>query len=161
MENTSAKPLQSRSDCTEAVESLIEAAELRVMMFTQQLEPTLYNHRSICDRLSLLARKNRHSYVHILAQQTRLAAEGHCLINLAQTLTSSIRIRVPVTPELQSYQKSLLIIDDHSMLILDNPERYEGTLFENDRLRVKTELEFFTHAWENSEPDQNTRRLNI
>lgn len=146
----------------DAVMELIGSAELRVAIFSQQLEPFLYNHAAICDRFSELARKNRHTAIRIIAQQTRyVAADGHCLVRLSQRLSSSIQIRIPDTPELQNYSKSLLIIDGHSMMLIDNPERYEGTLIENNRLHVRSELEFFDHAWENSLPDQNTRPLQI
>jgi hypothetical protein len=47
------------------------------------------------------------------------------------------------------------------MVLIDNPERYEGSLIENNRLHVRTKLEFFDHAWDNSLPDSNTRRLHI
>ena len=161
MENTSVQTLTSVQDCTQAVATLIGQAQQQVALFTQQLEPTLYNHQPICELLSYLARKNRHSRVRILAQQTKGVTDGHCLIRLAHRLSSSIQIRIPATPELQNYAKSLLIIDNHSMMLIDNPERYEGTLVENNRLHVKSQLEFFDHAWEHSLPDQNTRRLQI
>ena len=161
MEHSSITTLHSRTDCADATAKLISNAERSVAIFSQQLEPVLYNHRKLCETLSALARKNRHSMIRILAQQTKSISDGHCLINLSQQLSSSVQIRIPATPELQSYTKSLLIIDNHSMMIIDNPERFEGTLVENNRLHVKTELEFFDHAWENSLPDQNTRRLHI
>lgn len=161
MENTSVHTLTSMQACSEAVLTLIGQAEQQVSIFTQQLEPTLYNHQSICELLSYLARKNRHSMVRILAQQTKGTSDGHCLVRLAQRLSSSIQIRIPSTPELQNYTKSMLIIDNHSMMQIDNPERYEGTMLENNRLHVKSQLEFFDHAWEHSLPDQNTRRLQI
>jgi hypothetical protein len=162
MDTTSVKTLASRKDCTDAVLELIRGAELRVAIFSQQLEPFLYNDAEVCDLFSKLARKNRHTDIRVLAQKTRhVAADGHCLIRLSQRLSSCIQIRIPDTPELQNYRKSLLIIDDHSILIIDNPERYAGTLIENNRLHVKTELEFFDQAWENSVPDQNTRPLQI
>ena len=161
MENTSVNTLSSRQDCVDAVAHLVEAAEQRIAIFSQQLEPVLYNHRKLCERLSLLARKNRHSMIRILAQQTKSIGDGHCLVNLSQQLSSSVQIRNPSTPELQNYSKSLLIVDNHSMMIIDNPERFEGSLVVNNRLHVKTELEFFEHAWEHSLPDQNTRRLHI
>jgi len=161
MENTSVETLNTKEACVEAVERLISVAEQRIALFSQQLEPLLYNHPSICDHISALARKNRHSSIRIIAQDTRAAADGHCLVHLAQKLTSSIHIRVPSSPEIQHYVKSLLIIDDHSMLMIDNPERFEGSLIENNRLHIKTQLEFFDNAWENSLPDTNTRRLYI
>ena len=162
MDTTSVTTLTSREDCIEAASDLISTAEMRVAIFSQQLEATLYNRETICDHVSELARKNRHTDIRILAQQTRrVAADGHCLIRLAQRLSSSIQIRIPDTAELQNYTKSLLIIDDHSMMLIDNPERYEGTLVKDNRLHVRPTLEFFDLAWENSLPDQNTRPLRI
>lgn len=161
MKDSSVKVLASRQDCLDAVRTLFDRAELHIKLFTQNLEPVLYNHHDLCETLSALARKNRHSTVRILAQHTKHVGDGHCLVKLAQQLSSSVQIRIPSTPELQHYTKSLLIADDHSMMVIDNPERYEGSLVLSSRLPVKTELEFFDHAWEHSLPDQNTRRLNI
>ena len=161
MEDTSVTALDSRDDCVSAVAKLVDAADLHIAMFTQRLEPLLYNHREICESISRLARKNRHSRIRIIAQDTRSAAEGHCLMTLAQQLSSSIQIRIPASRELQRFEKSLLIIDDHSMAVIDDPERYEGKLIENNRLHIKTELAFFDDAWENSLPDPNSRRLHI
>lgn len=162
MENTSVITLNSRQDCYDAVYQLIENAEQNIAIFSQQLEPLLYNHQVICEMLSTLARKNRHSSIRILALQTRaVAADGHCLIHLAHRLSSYVQIRIPNTPELQSFSESWLIADNHSICQISNPERYEGTLIQDNRLHVKTPLDYFNHAWENSSPDQNTRRLNL
>ncbi len=162
MENTSVNTLTSRQECSDAVHRLIEQAELQVAIFSQELEPLLYNHAEICEMLSDLARKNRHSKVRIIAQQTKtVAMDGHCLISLAQRLSSYVSIRIPTTPELQRFRESWLIIDNHSICEINNPDRYEGKVIEHDRLHVKSQLEFFDHAWENSQPDQYTRRLSL
>lgn len=162
MDKTSVTTLTDRHDCKEAVQHLIDVAERHVAIFSQQLEPFLYNHSSICESLSRLARKNRHSDIRIIAQQTRsVTSEGHCLINLAQKLSSYVSIHKPSTAELQRFTQSWLIIDNHSICEITNPERYEGKLIEHDLPYIKRQLEFFDHAWENSEPDINTRRLSI
>ena len=162
MENTLVTTLTNRQDCADAVKKIIQMADQRIAIFSQRLEPLLYNHQEICDLLSELARKNRHSNVRILALQTKsVAADGHCLIHLAQRLSSFIQIHQPTTAELRHFSESWIIADDHSICEINNPERYEGTLIEHNRLHVRTQLEFFDHAWENSETDQNTRRLNI
>lgn len=162
MEKTSVKTLTNRQDCSDAVQHLISTADRYVAIFSQQLEPVLYNIPIVCDQLSQLARKNRISQVRIIAQQTRsAAADGHCLIHLAQKLSSYVQIRTPNTPELQRFTQSWLIIDDHSICEISNPERYQGTLIEHDRMHVSSQLEFFDEAWENSVPDVNTRRLHI
>jgi hypothetical protein len=162
MNKTSVKPLTDRQECSEAIHELVAQAELNVAIFSQQLEPLLYNHQDICQRLSELARKNRHSMIRIIAQQTRSAAsEGHCLIQLAQKLSSYVQIRTPATPELKRFSQSWLIIDDHSICEINNPDRYEGKLIQNNKLHISQQLEFFNQAWENSEPDIYSRRLHI
>jgi hypothetical protein len=162
MDKTSIETLNGRSDCLDAVERLTGLAEREVALFTQQLEPLLYNHAAVCDAWSKLARENRHARIRIIAQSTRSAAtQGNCLIDLAQRLSSKIQIRTPATPELQTFSESWLIIDDHGMLRINNPERWEGSLILNDRRVVREQLEFFDKAWENSEPDIQTRRLSL
>jgi len=162
MEHTLVKTLTGRLDCSEAVLSLIGLAEQHIALFSQNLEPLLYNMPEVCERISSLARKNRHSTIRIIALDTRAAvADGHCLIQLAQRLSSSIQIRVPNTAELQRFSASWLIVDDHSICQIDNPERYEGSLIEHNRLQVKSKLDYFNMAWESCLPDTNSRRLHI
>jgi hypothetical protein len=162
MDKSSVKALTDKSECSEAVQQLINSSERVIAIFSQQLEPLLYNHRIVCEQVSQLARKNQYTQVRIIAQQTRSAASsGHCLIQLAQKLSSYVQIRTPNTPELQKFSQSWLIIDDHSMCEISDPERYEGKLIEHDRIYVKKQLDFFDHAWEHSVPDINTRRLSI
>ena len=162
MEHSSVKALTSRQECAEAILHLVQSVEQRIAIFSQRLEPLLYNNQEICEQISLLARKNRHSDIRIISQNTRsVIADGHCLIQLAQRLSSSIQIRIPNTPELQRFSESWLIIDQHSICQIDNPERYEGSLIEHNREHLKTKLDFFNLAWENSLPDPNSRRLQI
>ena len=159
---SSIKALTDKSACVEAISLLIGQAERHVAIFSQQLEPLLYNHPEICDTLSRLARKNKLSHIRILAQNTRaMLAQGHCLISLAQRLSSYVQVRNPSTPELQRFAESWLIIDNHSMCRINNLERYEGKLILQDKLEVRNQLEFFDMAWENSLPDPNMRQLNI
>ena len=159
---SSTRLLSDKGECKDAVASMIQQAERHVALFTQQLEPLLYNHSEVCDVLSRLARKNKLSTIRILTLNSRnVLSEGHCLITLAQRLSSFIQIRNPQTPELQRFNESWLIVDDHSMCRITNPDRYEGKLIENNRLEIRSQLELFNHAWENSSPDPNVRQLNI
>ncbi len=162
MEHTLVKTLTGKQDCSAAISSVIELAEQHIAIFSQNLEPVLYNSPQICDQISALARKHRHSSIRIIVQDSRSAvADGHCLIQLAQRLSSSIQIRIPATAELGRFAQSWLIIDNHSICQIDNLERYEGSLIENNRLHVKPKLDFFNLAWESCLPDPNSRRLHI
>ena len=162
MENTSVITLENKLECSDAVRDVIQSAQQSIAIFSQQLEPLLYNHQDICEAISSLARKNRYSSIRIIALNTKSSiSNGHCLISLAQRLPSSIQIKVPTNPELQRFTESWLIADNHTICQINNPDRYEGSLIKDNRLHVKAKLEFFNYAWENSQPDQNTRRLSI
>ena len=162
MENTSVVTLRNRLECSDAVHEVISSALQSIAIFSQHLEPLLYNHQDICEAISSLARKNRHTCIRIIVLNTQSSAsDGHCLINLAQRLPSSIQIKIPTTQELKHFTESWLIADNHTICQINDPDRYEGSLIKDNRLHVKTRLEFFDHAWESSQPDQNTRRLSI
>ena len=162
MNDLSVTTLNGREDCVEAVEQIIEQVDKNIAIFSQQLEPLLYNRSAICDKISLLARSNRSSRIRIIAQSTKsVLAQGHCFISLAQRLSSFVEIRNPTTQELRSFGESWLIIDNHSICEINNPDRYEGSLIQQDRPLIKEKMEFFDYAWEYSNPDPNVRRLHI
>jgi hypothetical protein len=162
MNDSSSILLNNRSDCVEAVKTLVLGCVGRLHLVTQRLEPDLYNHAEIYDHLSGLAASNRNTEIHIIAQDTRVAAnQGHYLINLAQKLPTYVKIRTTVTPLHRSFRESWLIADNSAYLRLRNPDRYEGYYEIDNRLESRSYLERFTEMWEASEPDQNTRRLSL
>ena len=162
MGDISVTTLNGREDCVDAIEQIIVAADKNIAIFSQRLEPLLYNRPVVCDKISLLARSNRHARIRILTQSSKsVLADGHCFISLAQRLSSYIQIRNPNTQELRGFAESWLIIDNHTICELNNPDRYEGSLVLQDLPLVKEKLEFFDYAWENSDPDPNVRRLHI
>jgi len=162
MEETSPILLSGRQECREAAKTLILGALERVYVFSQNLEPELYNDAEIYQHLSGLAADNRNTDIRIVARDTRAAAnQGHYLIHLAQKLPSFAQIRSPVTREHRNFRESWLIADDGAYLRLRNPERFEGYYELDNKLECKSYLDEFNEIWEASEPDQNTRRLTL
>ena len=162
MSDISSILLDGRSDCQEAVKTLILGSVGRVYLITQQLEPTLYNDVEIYDHLSHLAATNRNTDIRIIAHDTRVAAnQGHHLIHLAQKLPTYVQIRTTVTPAHRNFRESWLMADDGAYLRLRNTDRYEGYYEIDNRLETRSYLERFLEIWEASEPDQNTRRLSL
>ncbi len=162
MKEITETPLTDREACMTAVLELIKTAERSVSIFSQQLEPNLYDKAEICSLLSTLARTHHQASIRLIAQNTKNAAHnGHCLIRLAQRLSSFVKIRTPNTDEIKKFSSSWLIIDNHSFFQLPNPERYEGTVIENSPNFVAQKLIYFDEAWEHSIPDTNTLRLHI
>ena len=162
MSETSTILLDGRSDCAEAAKVLILGCVGRLYLLTQRLEPDLYNDAEIHQHLTALATSNRNAEIHIIAQDTRVAAnQGHFLIHLAQKLPSFVQIRTTVTPAHRRFRESWLIADDGAYLRMRNPERYEGYYELDNKLECRSYRETFLEMWEASEPDQNTRRLSL
>jgi hypothetical protein len=162
MDDNSSQLLSGRSDCKQAVEDLILSASESVFIISQNLEPELYNNRSIFQHLISLATKSRKTDIRVIAHNTRSAASnGHYLINLAQRLPSFAQIRSTVTPEHRKFGESWLIVDARHFMRIRNLARYEGNLETNNRLECRHLVETFVNIWEASQPDQNTRRLSL
>ncbi len=162
MSDISSILLDGRSDCQEAVKTLILGSVGRVYLITQQLEPTLYNDVEIYDHLSHLAATNRNTDIRIIAHDTRVAAnQGHYLIHLAQRLPTYAQIRHTVTQEHRHFRESWLIADDNAYMRIRNPERYEGYYEFDNKLECRSYYDQFIDIWEACEQDQNSRRLSI
>ena len=162
MEDNSSKILGGRRDCHDCVQQLIQLASQRVYIIGPQLEPELYNDRSIYEQLSNLASNNRNTDIRIIAHDTRVAAsQGHCLIHLAQRLPSFANIRTTVTREHRKFFESWLIVDDMAYMRIKNLGRYEGNFELDNKLETRSYLDKFEEIWEACQVDQNTRRLSL
>jgi hypothetical protein len=162
MKDNSSILLDNRSDCQDAVKTLVLGCVGRLYLLTQRLESELYNHVEIYEHLARLATGNRNTDIRIIAKDTRVAAnQGHYLIHLAQKMPSFVQIRTTVTPPHQNFRESWLIADNGAYLRLRNPDRYEGYYELDNRLECRSYRDQFIEMWEASEPDQNTRRLSL
>jgi len=154
--------LDGKALCQETIVSLISQASRSIAIFSQSLEPALYNQADVCHAIKKLLRRNQNAKIRIICKDCQSASiNGHCLINLAQNFSSFIEIRKPTTTELKQFQQSWLLVDDAAYCLIKQPERFIGTASFNQRKIVKESLDFFNHAWEYSETDQHTRRLSL
>ena len=162
MSTDSTQLLEAKSDCQTCATSLVQKARQRVFFLTQNLEPLLYNNKNICDPLTRLATSNRQADIKIIAHDTRsVASNGHCLINLAQSLPSFVQLRTTVIPVHKKIRESWLIIDDFAIMRIKNMARYEGYFEIDNKLECRKYIDSFLDIWESSQADQNTRRLSL
>lgn len=162
MEENSSEILDGPGDCRDCARNLILLARQRVYIISQQLEPELYNHRTIYTHLSSLATTNRKADIRIIAHDTRSASnQGHYLINLTQKLPSFAKIRTTVTRADKKFMESWLIVDDMAYMRIRNPALYEGNFETNNKLECKSYITRFEEIWESCQVDQNTRRLSL
>ena len=162
MRQTSSKILNGRNDCLNSVKTLISLAQQQVYIIGKNLEADLYHHKVIYDYLIEMAAQNQKTDIRLIAHDTRVAtSNGHYLILLAQKLPTFVQIRITTNPEHKKFRENWLIVDEMAFMSLKDPDRYEGYYNTDDRLECRSLTEEFNDIWEESQPDQNTRRLSL
>lgn len=141
--------------------SLIRQANHSILILTPDLEPRLYDQGPVIQALTDLARANKRSHVHILAQDTRSAMRnGNRLIQLAQRLSSHVKIHNP-SKEVAELETAFLLADQRGYLQRDIGQRMGGRACFNDPLTGKQLYEYFLNMWEKSVPDSTLRSFTI
>jgi len=132
-------------------------------IFSQELDAALYDNAQFEQNIVNLAKRHPKTNIRILIQNSRKAVQqGHRLIRVAQTLTSSVTIRKP-SREHQSEQSAFMTVDGQALLyrVIGNQYNYEATVnFMSPNHAGKLD-DFFNEVWERAESDLNLRRLYV
>lgn len=155
--------LKTAEENREAAITLVKKAHYSIDIFTPDLEAEIYNNREFEQAVFELARRHHSTRVRILCRDSEKAVkQGHCLIRLAQTLTSSIAIHKP-SEEHQGEQDGFLVIDKTGLLyrLPANRQNYHSTFSLNAPQRAAKLMDFFNEAWEHSTPDMQARRIYV
>lgn len=141
--------------------SLAEQAHTSIDIFTQDLDDKIYNNKSFEQCIFSLAKRHPKTLIRILAQDTKFAIQnGHCLIRLAQNLTSSVMIHNP-SQDYKDERINFMVADRTGLLhrAASTRENYNATANFKSPQRAATLVNFFNDLWQRSTPDTQTRRL--
>jgi hypothetical protein len=148
----------------QAVAAALEIAKLaryRLAICTPDLEPTLYSTPEFRDEVRRVARASRFAQVRILVRDPQRAIrEGHHLIELANSLSSYVHIRLP-NPDDEQRIDAWVIADDDAILHRPVADRPEGVVEVGSSALARELLRNFDRLWERALPDPNMRRLGI
>lgn len=149
--------LAASEDQAGALCQLLRSGRHLVRIFSDQLDPNLFDHADIATELSRIARAGRQCEVRILIKDTEmLVKRAHRLAGLHQRLSSAVLLRkLTYCPEL--YPHNYVLVDDAGLFYIPNDE--DKTCFSNaeDRAFVKHCAEQFDHLWERSTADPELR----
>lgn len=146
-----------------AILSMLEQAQHTVDIFTQHLEPETYNNKRVEHALLRLAKKHPNTRIRLLVNDSSRAVQnGHCLIRLAQQLTSSVAIHSPPV-HYKNNQSAFLVVDKTGLIIrpFATDRNYQASVSFNSPRAAAEQLELFDEVWEHSTPDVQTRRINL
>lgn len=145
--------------------ALLLASQARYSMniFTQDLDDAVYNNDEFVNHVFNFAKRHPSAQLRIIVHDSRKAVKnGHRLIRLAQTLTSSILIKNPAEMH-QDDNSAFMTVDGVGLLyrVHGDNRNYEGAANFMSALRVKNLADFFDKSWGHGTRDQKIRRLCI
>lgn len=144
-----------------AAMSLAKQARYSLNIFSQDLDAAIFNNKEFERCIFNLARRHPTSEIRILTKDSMKAVkQGHCLIRLAQSLTSSVFIHNP-SKEYQEEMSSFLVADGVGLLYRNRgiEQNYDAAFNFMSPQRASELDEYFNEVWERSLPDPQIRRL--
>ena len=160
-ENDTEVQTGSVDEYKDSIISMLEQARHSISIFTQDLEPEIYNNKKIEQAIFHLAKRHPNTQVRILVQDSKRSVQnGHCLIRLAQQLTSSVFIHNPSRKH-NNEQSAFVVVDQMGLIYRASAtdRDYKAKInFKSPRLAV-SQIERFNDIWEHSSPDMQTRRI--
>lgn len=141
--------------------SLVKQAHYSIDIFTQDMDTEIYNDKEFEQSIFNLAKKHPNTRIRVLVKDsTKAAQNGHCLIRLAQNLTSSVFIHNP-SDDHKKERSSFMVVDKLGLLyrVSTIDKNYKGNVNFMSPRRAGKLVEFFNEAWDHSTPDIQTRRI--
>lgn len=155
--------LSNSEENRNAALSLASQARYGINIFTQDMDDAIYNNDEFEGHIYNLAKRHPSSQIRILVQDSTSATKkGHCLIRIAQKLTSSVFIKNP--PDAHKGDKSsFMTVDGVGMLYRVNADNFNYNASVNfmSPQRAGKLNDFFNEAWEHGTPDLQVRRLYV
>lgn len=155
--------IETAADNREQTISLAEQAHCSINLFTRDMDAAIYDNTALERCLFNFARRNHNTVIRILVQDSGAAVkQGHCLIRLAQQLTSSVLIHNPAR-EHSDRIDSFMIVDDVGLIYRPRSGNrdYRARVNYRSLQRASDLQDLFNSMWESSTADSQVRRLYI
>ncbi|MGA7297835.1 MAG: GNAT family N-acetyltransferase [Rhodanobacteraceae bacterium] len=152
----------TRSELKAALLTLLDQARYKICIHSQILHPTLPDDDDVLAALRRLATSGRLASLRFLISDAdRVLRDDHRLVNLAQRLESSIRIRV-ITEQIDRDYPSAFVLNDAGGYLLqvqaDMPNAFGSTRAPGEHSRLQ---HYFNEVWERSVPASALRKLDL
>ena len=144
----------------QATLQVIATAKRGLVIYSRDLEHSLYAQTEIVEALKQFGIKSRGGLVRILVQDTMAArSQPHPLLGLSQRLSSVFQFRTPIDPEDLQYPSAFIASDRDAYCFRLLDGRFEGDWSPSLPARNKQLVEHFSRVWERSRPCTEFRAL--
>lgn len=140
---------------------LCDSASRYIRILSPTLDREVFDNTQLCDAISKLARRSRHSDIRILVSNSRPMVEhGHRLLTLAQRIPSLIHIQ-KLSHHPQLNDDTMVIRDSDGVLFKPAGSDHQGLYEPESKATVARYVEKFDELWDRSERDINLRQMQI
>jgi hypothetical protein len=153
--------LTGAEDNRQLAVALAQRAQREILIASYDLDARIYSNQEFVDALSAFVRSHRNAHVHILVWKNGQAVKhGHRLIELAQRLSSRIKIHDP-DPVHAEFIESYMVVDGIAYFRRPLADRFEGIANFHAPIIARELKDQFNTMWERSTPSSEFRRLKI
>jgi hypothetical protein len=155
--------LDTAAENRDAAISLAEQARVSINIFSRDLDPRVFDNAGFEHCVFNLAKSHHSTDIRILVCDSSLSvSQGHCLIRLAQQLTSSVFIHTPAR-ENRDVLSTFMVVDGVGLLYRpqSTSRNYNAVINYMSPQRAGELHDLFNEMWERSTPDSQIRRLYI
>ncbi len=141
--------------------TLVAQARYTLDIVCRDLDHTLYDNEDFYDAVKQLATSSPKAKIRILIQDSsKVVKKGHRIVDLAQKLTSFIKIRLQ-GKRFKEFNEAWLIVDGKAWVRRSHADKYIADVNYSAARQLKDTLNNFNGMWDESNDDPNLRRLSI
>ena len=146
-------PLTTLADVRAHITAATSGARRTLAIYTQDLEPQLYDHEPFLEAIKRLVLARSHARVRVLiADPMRAIRDGNRFVAMARRLTSYIDLR-NVPKELRNNSAAFLIADNNASVYRANAATWEGVANFDDLATAARHLAYFDGIWNAADSD--------
>ncbi|MCW8879119.1 MAG: hypothetical protein OQJ89_06505 [Kangiellaceae bacterium] len=158
---TKMRRITSLSEIREEALLMFSAAQRKIQIYTDNLDPRILNTRDVERTLINFVRKSRNVRIEILIIDERnVQSLDHRLVSLAQKYTSFISIKV-IPKDYHENHFAFYLIDGRKLIYRTIAERFESEVHQIPSVKLKQMSKYFDEVWEQSSPAIHLRALII
>ncbi len=153
--------ISSKDEMRHAVNDVAREATRRVSIFTQDLDPGIYDDPDFLEIITHLVLSQTYSRIRVLiADPSRAVKNGNNFVHLGRRLNTYIEFR-HVREDLRTHAESFCIADETALVYRLQHAKWEGIADTFEPAVAKVYGEMFDEIWLASEVEIEFRQLGI
>ena len=146
-------PLSTLAEVRAHVTAATAGARRTLAIYTQDLEPLLYDHEPFLEAVKHLVLARSHARVRVLiADPMRAIRDGNRFVAMARRLTSYIDLR-NVPKDMRNNPAAFLVADNNASVFRPNAATWEGIAAMSDLASAAKHLAYFDSIWRAADSD--------